>query len=107
ERTLADIPAFLWDGSGENPYFGLLGLADAVAVTADSVSMVSEAAVTGKPVYILELPGAGGKFAEFHAHMRRKGITRPLGAAFERWTYPPLDDMARAAAAVRRLLERR
>jgi mitochondrial fission protein ELM1 len=106
-RALADVPHYLWDGSGDNPYFGLLGLADAVLVTADSVSMASEAAVTGKPIYILPLPGGGGKFAGFHAHMRAKGITRPFTGAFERWSYPPLDDMARAAAAVRRLLGER
>jgi len=107
QRALADVPAWFWDGSGDNPYFGLLGLADALIVTADSVSMVSEAAVTGKPVYVLELPGRGGKFAAFHAHMRERGITRPFTGAFETWRYPPLDDMPRAAAAIRRLLAER
>jgi mitochondrial fission protein ELM1 len=105
--ALAEVPAFLWDGDGDNPYFGLLGLADAVVVTADSVSMTSEAAVTGKPIYVLPLPGGGGKFAAFQAHMRNKGITRPFNGGFERWTYPPLDDMGRAADAVRRLLATR
>ncbi|MEJ0069913.1 MAG: ELM1/GtrOC1 family putative glycosyltransferase [Pseudomonadota bacterium] len=89
------------------PVFRLLGLADAVIVTADSVSMTSEAAVTGKPIYVLELPGNGGKFAAFHAHMAAKGITRPFTGAFEAWSYAPLDDMGRAAAAIRRLLAAR
>jgi mitochondrial fission protein ELM1 len=106
-RALADTPVWWWDGIGDNPYFGLLGLADAVVVTADSVSMVSEAAVTGKPVYVLALPGRGGKFAAFHARMQEKGITRPFTGALERWSYPPLDDMPRAAAAIRRLLAER
>lgn len=105
--ALAGVPAFLWDGTGENPYFGLLGIADAVIVTADSVSMISEAAVTGKPIYVLPLPGPGGKFAAFQDHMTRRGIIRPFTGAFERWTYAPLDDMARAAAAIRGLLDRR
>jgi len=105
--ALAGLPTYVWDGEGDNPYFGLLGLADAVVVTADSVSMTSEAAVTGKPIYILELPGDGGKFAAFHRHMRNKGVTRAFQGGFERWTYPPLDDMARAADAVRRLLAAR
>src|SRR3546814_3642619 len=34
-----------------NPNFGILGLADHVIVTGDSVNMVSEAASTGKPVH--------------------------------------------------------
>src|SRR6185437_6098342 len=39
QKRLADLPAYIWDGSGENPYFGMLGTADAILVTADSVSM--------------------------------------------------------------------
>ena len=58
---------FLWDGTGENPYFGLLAYADHVIVTSDSVSMMSEAAATGKPVHYFALPSRGvakiiGKF---------------------------------------------
>ena len=105
--ALAGANAFIWDGGGENPYFGFLGLADAVIVTADSVSMITEAAVTQKPVYVLPLPGPGGKFSAFQDHMTRRGITRPFTGAYERWTYAPLDDMARAAAAIGRLLSER
>ena len=57
------MPHYLWDGEGENPYFGLLGLADFLVVTCDSVNMVSEAASTGKPVYVADLPG-GRAYAE-------------------------------------------
>ena len=107
QDRLAGLPAAIWDGAGDNPYFAYLGLADAFIVTADSVSMISEAAVTGKPVYILELPGRGGKFAAFHADMAAKGVTRPFTGEFARWSYPQADDMARAAAAIRRLLAER
>jgi mitochondrial fission protein ELM1 len=41
----------------ENPYLGLLGLADGFVVTADSASMVVEVASLGKPLGILRLPG--------------------------------------------------
>jgi len=41
----------------ENPYLGLLGLADGFVVTADSASMVVEVAGLGKPLGILRLPG--------------------------------------------------
>lgn len=94
--------AFIWSGDGENPYFGLLALADAFVVTADSVNMVSEAAATGKPVYIAELEGGSAKFARFHAAMREAGVTRPFTGVIERWTYTPPDDTARAAAEVAR-----
>lgn len=38
----------------DNPYFGFLGLADALVVTADSVSMMTEACSTGRPVYLFD-----------------------------------------------------
>jgi uncharacterized protein len=103
--------ASIWDGTGENPYFAFLALADAILVTSDSVSMVSEAAATGKPVHILELDGGGPKFSRFHATMQGAGITRPFAGRIESWSYPVPDDTARAGAAVRALvlsrLERR
>jgi uncharacterized protein len=104
---LAGMPYFLWDGSGDNPYFGMLGLADAVLVTADSVSMVSEAAASGKPVHIVDLDGGSAKFARFHAAMRDAGITRPFAGSIESWRYPPPNDTARAGEEIRRRLERR
>ncbi len=68
----------IWDSSGENPYFGMLALADAIVVTADPVSMVSEAAATGKPVHVVALDGGSEKFAHFHRAMTEAGITRPF-----------------------------
>jgi len=101
EKRLAGLPAYIWDGSGDNPYFGMLGAADAILVTADSVSMISEAAATGKPVHIVELEGGSEKFARFHKGMREAGITRPFNGTLEQWHYAPLDDTARAAAEIR------
>jgi mitochondrial fission protein ELM1 len=106
-ESLAGLSAFVWDGSGENPYFGFLGLADAVVATADSVSMVSEAAATGKPVYVYDLPGGSKKFARFHEQFRAHGITRPFTGTLEEWTYAPVNDTARAAARIRAMLGRR
>jgi mitochondrial fission protein ELM1 len=103
-ERLAGLPVFIWDGSGDNPYFGLLGLADAVLVTSDSVSMVSEAAATGKPVHVIELEGGSDKFARFHQAMREAGVTRPFTGAIEHWRYAPPDDTARAADEIRRRL---
>ena len=98
------LPGAIWDGTGDNPYYAYLAIADALLVTADSVSMVSEAAATGKPVHILELDGGDAKFARFHAAMREAGITRSFAGRIERWTYAPPDDTARAGAALRDLV---
>ncbi len=90
-----------WDGTGENPYFGFLALADMIAVSGDSVSMISEACTTGKPVYIIELSGGSGRFHRFYERLRQDDRIRPLGERLETWYYPPLDDTERVAQAVR------
>jgi mitochondrial fission protein ELM1 len=100
--ALAGAPAVIWDFVGPNPYFGWLGLADAIVATADSVSMISEACFTGKPVLIAELPGGSPKFRAFHAGLRAAGFTRPFEGRLESWTYQPLDDTGTVAAEVRR-----
>ncbi len=107
--ALGDSPAVIWkDGpdQGDNPYMGFLGLADVIVVTGDSVNMVSEAAGTGKPVYVAALAGGSAKFAHFHQAMQAAGITRPLSGALDTWRYDRPDDTARAAGAVRALLRR-
>ncbi len=106
-EKLKGCAAYIWDGSGDNPYFGLLGLADAILVTGDSVSMVSEAGATGKPVHVIELEGGSTKFRRFHAMMEKAEVTRPFRGQVERWSYPPLNDTARAAAMIRDLLMKR
>ena len=103
-ERLAGMPAMIWDGAGDNPYFAYLALADAFLVTADSVSMISEAAATGKPLHILDLAGGNAKFARFHQIMREAGITRPFAGRIESWSYPAPDDTARAGAALRSLV---
>lgn len=111
ERVLRErldgVPALIWDGTGDNPYLGMLALADFILVTADSVSMVSEATATGKPVYVIELAGASRRQRRFHEELRRLGATRPFTGALERWSYEPIRDAERVAAEVKRLLARR
>jgi len=103
---LADVPHYLWNNQGENPYFGFLGLADFIVATSDSVNMVSEAASTGKPVYVAELPGGSPKFNRFHQALYAEGVTRPFKEQLERYTYQPLDDVGMVAEKVHDLLQR-
>ncbi|MCE2509722.1 MAG: mitochondrial fission ELM1 family protein [Alphaproteobacteria bacterium] len=98
---LEGVAAEIWEGGGDNPYFAYLAAADAIVVTNDSISMASEAASTGKPVYVFDLEGEARKFRTFHENLRAKGIARPFDGTFERWVYAPLDDTARVAEAVR------
>jgi hypothetical protein len=61
-KQAVSAPHYLYQwqaNDAANPYFGILALSDELIVTADSVSMLSEACATGKPVYMAELGGYG------------------------------------------------
>ncbi len=105
EDAIGAVPKFFWDGDGFNPYFGILGLADFLVVTCDSVNMVSEALASGKPVYVADLPGGTSKFKAFHRRLREEGLTRPFDRALEHYSYVPPDDLAEVTARIRALLQ--
>jgi uncharacterized protein len=105
KQRLAGVGAEIWDGTGENPYFGMLALADHILVTADSISMVTEACATGKPVHIIDLPGRARRHGRFLDDLADAGITRPFDGTLESWSYEPIYDSGRVAAAVQRLLD--
>lgn len=102
--ALAGRVFWVWDGKGENPYFGMLGLAEAFVVTADSVNMVSEATSTGKPVHVAQVSGLSAKIRRFHAALEAAGITRVFRGRLEQWSYTPLDETARVAAELNQRL---
>ena len=88
----SDVPRYFWDGQGYNPYGDFLAHSDYLVVTADSVNMVGEAAVTGRPVYVFFPEGGGRRIDYFHNKMCEEGITRPLPEHFEQlesWDYVP------------------
>jgi mitochondrial fission protein ELM1 len=107
KQRLTGGNTFIWDFEGENPYFGLLGLADYIVVTSDSVSMLSEAMSTGKPIYVIDLEGGSRKFDEFHQSVRARGITRPIGGKLESWHYDSIDETARVAEIIRQKINAR
>ncbi|CAL5419643.1 unnamed protein product [Camellia sinensis] len=79
---------------------GHLAWADAFIITADSVSMLSEACSTGKPVYVIGAGRCTWKFVEFHKSLQERGVVRPFTGKediSERWSYPPLNDTAEAS----------
>lgn len=101
KNALKETKAYLWDGRGENPYFGILGWADYILVTADSTSMISEAATTGKPVYVIPLEGGSAKFDRLHGILLEKSIIRPFTGQLQPYIYEPLQDAALIAGKIR------
>ncbi|KAJ7971609.1 Mitochondrial fission ELM1-like protein [Quillaja saponaria] len=93
----------IWNGEGPNPHMGHLAWADAFLITADSVSMLSEACSTGKPVYVIGAEKCTWKFADFQKSLQERGVVRQFTGKedlTESWSYPPLNDTAEAASRV-------
>ena len=105
EAFAGDPGVFLWDETRDNPYRGILALADRLAVTGDSVSMVSEAVATGHPVAVFDL-GGGRRHQRFIRNLVERKIVSLLdGGAFVPGT--GLNSTPDATAALRRLIEAR
>ena len=90
--------------ASDNPYLGILALSDAFVITADSVNMATEAAITGKPIFLAELTGGAAKFDRFHAALTTRGIARVFDGKLAHWSYSPLNETSRAADEIRRRL---
>jgi len=105
KEAISAVPNFFWEGNGFNPYFGILGLADFLVVTCDSVNMVSEALASAKPVYVVDLPGGTPKFDAFHRDLRREGLTRVFDGPLKPYSYVPPNDMAEVTGRIRALMQ--
>ena len=97
------VPTLAWADAadGANPYAGLLGWADRIACTADSVNMLSEACATAAPVFV-QRPGAvRGRPRRYIDDLLARGRIRPLDPAAHPFDAQPLRETARVAAEVR------
>lgn len=103
-EALTHANLYFWDGNGDNPYQGMLAWADALLVTEDSVSMLSEAVSTGKPVYIIKMEGGSERFQRFYDYLFDNNYARPFEGKIEHWTYLPPNDLKQAAHKVKGLL---
>ncbi len=86
--------------SAANPLRAWLGVAARVVVTADSASMLSEAAATGVPVHVFPLGGRRAKFARLQAALAEAGVVQPW---IDEASPPPapLDEAGRLARIIR------
>jgi mitochondrial fission protein ELM1 len=84
-------------------YLSALAIAENIVVTCDSSSMISEAALTGKPIYIASiLPKKNDKrFQRFRNLFRELNIIRNLGEEVEIWSYEKLDETNRVANIIK------
>ena len=104
KAALTALGGWVWDFSGDIPYFGMLSLADTIVVTQDSVSMISEASATSVPVMVAPLPGKSRRQGLFLKTMLDEDRVRLFDGRFAAWTVAPLNDTPLAAAEMKRRL---
>ncbi len=85
-------------------YLSGLSLAKYIVVTCDSISMISEAALTGKPIYIAEIPAKKNdyRFRRFRKLFGKLNIVKNLDEKVEIWNYETLDETNRIAKEIKR-----
>ena len=88
-------------------YLSAYALANYVIVTCDSTSMISEAATSGKPVFVahMETKKNNYRFKRFFELFKQMGITRDLGEKVETWTYNKHNEAQRIATELKNKIE--
>lgn len=94
------------DDDGPNPYAGLLGWADRIVCSADSVNMLSEAAATNVPVFVAGVDQVSGRPRRFVDSLLASGRIRSAldsdaDDTLAAYAVTPLRETARVAAQVR------
>ena len=84
-------------------YLSALALSDFIIVTCDSSSMISEAALTGKPIYVANIPPKrqDKRFQKFRKLFKDLNIIRNLGDTHNKWSYQILDETNRVAKIIK------
>ena len=112
-RTPKNLIAYAKEHFGENhtiidnidkkAYLSALSISQNIVVTCDSSSMISEAALTGKPIYVANIsPKKNDKrFRKFRNLFRELNIIRNLGDDEENWNYQKLDETNRVAKIIK------
>ncbi|WP_255322944.1 mitochondrial fission ELM1 family protein [Lysobacter sp. K5869] len=108
-ERLASLPQVSWyePGEGANPYPGLLGWADRIVCTADSVNMLSEAAATRAPLFVFGIDRVEGRPRRFVDSLLGLRRAHAFDPHLRPYPVEPLRETARVADEVRRRLNLR
>tara|TARA_B100000683_G_C12453282_1_gene541038 strand:+ start:52 stop:1002 length:951 start_codon:yes stop_codon:yes gene_type:complete len=96
-KSFFDNKQIIIDDINKKAYLSSLSLASHIIVTCDSTSMISEAAMTGKPIYIAQMPPIkkNERFQNFFNLFESLNITRNLENSIDKWKYEKLDETNR------------
>ena len=95
------------DNIDKKAYLSSLALAKYIVVTCDSSSMISEAALTGKPIYVAMIPPMKNdkRFLKFRSLFKDLNIIKELGEDLTSWSYESLNETQRVASIIKEKLK--
>ena len=84
-------------------YLSSLKLSDYIVVTCDSTSMISESAITGKPIYVAQMPSIkkNERFMKFFQLFKSLNIIKDLNDTVEDWKYEKLNETDRISSYIK------
>ena len=84
-------------------YLSSMKLADHIIITCDSTSMISEAAMTGKPIYVAQMPSIrkNDRFQNFYKLFKSLNIIRDLDKTIDNWNYTKLNETDRISKLIK------
>ena len=83
-------------------YLSALSISDYIVVTCDSTSMISEAAITGKPIYVAQMNSNKNnlRFQKFFSQFKQLNIIKDLTDKIDLWSYSKLDEVNRISPLI-------
>ena len=89
-------------------YLSAYALANYVIVTCDSTSMISEAATSGKPIFVAHMKAKRNnyRFKKFFDLFKKMGITKDLGEKIETWSYNKHNEAQRIALELKNKIKK-
>jgi len=89
-------------------YLSSLKISDHIIITCDSTSMISEAAISGKPIYVAQMPAIkkNQRFKKFFDLFESLSIIKELNNSVENWTYTNLNDVNKIAEQIREKIKK-
>ena len=101
-RNFFDDDQIIIQDIDKKAYLSSLKLANHIIVTCDSTSMISEAAMSGRPIYVAQMPAIKKniRFKKFFELFESLEIIKNLGDGVEEWNYKKLNETHRISGYI-------
>jgi mitochondrial fission protein ELM1 len=102
-KTYFDNNQIIITDVDKKAYLSALKLADYIVVTCDSTSMISEAAITGKPIYVAQMSPSkiNKRFDKFFKLFKSLNIIKDLENSITKWSYDKLSETDRISIYIK------